>query len=96
MGFGCKLVVDKVGGEKVDYIMIDKELLDLMICPLTGDKLRLEGDKLINEKWGVKYPICNGIPIMLLERAELPEGVNSIEELKAKTKAEKESLKVEG
>ena len=67
--------------------MINKDLLDLMICPLTGGKLREEGDKLVSEKWGVKYPIRNGIPIMLVERAELPEGVDSIEELKAKIEA---------
>ena len=67
--------------------MINKDLLDLMICPLTGDKLREEGDKLVSVKWGVKYPTRSGIPIMLVEQAELPEGVNSIEELKAKIEA---------
>lgn len=67
--------------------MINKDLLDLMICPLTGDKLRQEEDKLVSEKWGVKYPIRNGIPIMLVEQAELPDGANSIEELKAKIEA---------
>lgn len=67
--------------------MINKDLLDLMICPLTGDKLRQEEDKLVSEKWGVKYPIRNGIPIMLVKQAELPDGANSIEELKAKIEA---------
>lgn len=69
--------------------MIDKELLDLMICPLTGDKFRQEGDKLVGEKWGVKYPVRNGIPVMLPEEAELPEEFNSIDELKAKVQAAK-------
>lgn len=68
--------------------MIDKELLDLMVCPLTGDKLRLEQNMLVGEKWGVKYPIRNGIPVMLVEQAQLPEGVNSIDELKARIQAE--------
>ena len=68
--------------------MIDKELLDLMICPLTGDKLRLEGDKLINEKWGLKYPIRDGIPVMLIDQVELPPGVDSIEQLKKKIQAD--------
>jgi len=67
--------------------MIDKELLDMMVCPLTHDKLRLEGDKLVNVKWGLKYPIRDGIPIMLIEQAELPESVESLEELKAKIEA---------
>ena len=69
--------------------MIDKELLDLMACPLTGDKLRQKGDKLVGEEWGVKYPIRNGIPVMLPEEAELPEEFNSIDELKAKAEAAK-------
>ena len=73
--------------------MNDKELLDLMICPLTGDKLRLEGDDLVNEKWGLKYPIRNGIPVMLLGQVQLPQGVNGIEELKAMIKAEREKVK---
>ena len=73
--------------------MNDKELLDLMICPLTGDKLRLEGDNLVNEKWGLKYPIRNGIPVMLLDQVQLPQGVNGIEELKAMIKAEREKVK---
>ncbi len=69
--------------------MIDKELLDIIICPLTGDKLRLEGNKLINEKWGLKYLIRKGIPIMLIDQAELPEGVASVEELKKKIEAKR-------
>ncbi|MHC4149989.1 MAG: Trm112 family protein [Planctomycetota bacterium] len=69
--------------------MIDKELLDLMICPLTGDKLRQKGDKLVGEEWGVKYPVRNGIPVMLPEEAELPGEFNSIDELKAKAEAAK-------
>ena len=64
--------------------MIDKELLDILICPVTGDKLRLEDDKLVNVKWGLKYPIRDGIPVMLADQAELPEGFNSLEELKAR------------
>ena len=71
--------------------MIDKELLDLMACPLTGDKLRQEGGKLVGEEWGVKYPIRNGIPVMLIDQAELPEGVDSIELLKAMERQKREN-----
>ena len=67
--------------------MIDKESLDIMVCPLSGDRLRLEGDKLVNVKWGLAYPIRNGIPVMLVDEAELPEGAASLEELKAKIAA---------
>jgi len=70
--------------------MIDKELLDILVCPLTHDPLRLEGDKLVNTKWGLKYPIENDIPVLLIERAELPEGVDSLEQLQARIDAEKQ------
>ena len=62
----------------------------MMVCPLTHDKLREEGDKLINVKWGVKYPIRNGIPVMLIEEAQLPDGM-TIDEIKAKIATEKQS-----
>jgi len=62
--------------------MIDEKLLEILVCPLTRDKLRLEGDKLVNTKWPIKYPIRNGIPVMLIEEAELPEGM-TIEQIQA-------------
>ena len=68
--------------------MIDNDLLEILICPLTNDPLRLEGDKLVNEKWGVKYPIRYGIPVLLIDQAELPEGIGSIGELKDKIASE--------
>jgi uncharacterized protein YbaR (Trm112 family) len=68
--------------------MIDEKLLEILVCPLTRDKLRLEGDLLVNVKWPIKYPIRDGIPIMLVEEAQLPEGM-SIEQLKAEIAAGK-------
>ncbi|KEO73631.1 methyltransferase domain-containing protein [Anditalea andensis] len=37
---------------------------DILICPKTGEKLNLEGSKLIS-KSGITYPIVNGIPILI-------------------------------
>jgi len=70
--------------------MIDPGLLKIMVCPLTHDPLKLEGDKLVNVKWHIKYPIRDGIPIMLIDQAELPEGVADLDQLKAKIAAEKQ------
>jgi len=67
--------------------MIDSDLLDIMACPVTGDKLQQQGDWLVNTKWGLRYPVRNGIPIMLPEQAQLPQGIASIKELKAKIAA---------
>lgn len=61
---------------------IDPDLLQILRCPLTKSRLRLEGDFLIAETGGLRYPIRDGIPVMLMEEATLPEGVTSLEELK--------------
>ena len=63
---------------------IDPKVLDLLVCPLTRSKLRLEGDNLVAEKGGLKYPIRDGIPILLIEEAILPEGIQSLDEFKEK------------
>ncbi len=52
--------------------MIDQELLDILACPLDKKPVRLEGDRLICTECGRRYPIRDGIPVMLVEEAELP------------------------
>ncbi len=63
--------------------MLNKDLLDIIACPLSGEPLEQQGDWLVNAKWDIKYPIREGIPIMLIDQAQLPEGV-TLEELKKK------------
>ncbi len=63
---------------------IDPQLLEILRCPLTRSKLRLEGDFLVAEVGGLSYPVRDGFPVMLIEEAKLPEGVQSLDELKAK------------
>jgi len=55
--------------------MIDKELLDILACPACkGDIVYdQENEKLICQKCGRRYPIRDGIPVMLIDEAELPE-----------------------
>jgi uncharacterized protein YbaR (Trm112 family) len=52
--------------------MIDKELLDILACPLCKTDVRLEDDRIVCTKCGRRYPIKDDIPIMLIEEAELP------------------------
>lgn len=59
---------------KGENTMIDKELLDILACPLCKKDVRLEGDKIVCTACGRRYPIKDGIPIMLIDEAELPEG----------------------
>ncbi len=53
--------------------MIDKELLDILACPLCKTEVRLEDNRLICSSCGRRYPIRDGIPIMLIEECEPPE-----------------------
>jgi uncharacterized protein YbaR (Trm112 family) len=64
--------------------MLDAELLEILVCPLTRSRLRLEGDFLVGEVGGLRYPIRDGIPVLLIDQAELPAGISSLEEFRRK------------
>ena len=50
--------------------MIDKELLDILACPACKTPVRLEGERLVCAQCGRRYPIRDGIPVMLIDEAE--------------------------
>jgi len=50
--------------------MIDKELLEILACPACKGDVELQGDKIVCKKCKKKYPIKNGIPVMLIDEAE--------------------------
>ena len=52
--------------------MIDKELLAILACPLCKAEVREEGDRLVCTSCGRRYPVRDGIPVMLVEEAEPP------------------------
>ena len=54
--------------------MIDKELLEILACPACKAPVRQEGDRLLCTApgCGLRYPIRDGIPVMLVEEAEKP------------------------
>ena len=49
--------------------MIDKKLLDILVCPKTHSPLIQRGDELISVEAKLAYPIRDGIPIMLINEA---------------------------
>lgn len=53
--------------------LISDELLAILACPADKTPVRLEGDRLVCDSCGRRYRIEDGIPIMLLDEAELPE-----------------------
>jgi uncharacterized protein YbaR (Trm112 family) len=61
---------------------IDPSLLEIIRCPLTRSKLRVEGEFLVAEVGGLRYPIRDGIPVLLSDEAKLPAGIASMEEFR--------------
>ena len=52
--------------------MIDKALLEILACPACKQDVRLEGERLVcvNPACGLRFPIKDGIPVMLIEEAQ--------------------------
>lgn len=61
---------------------INPQVLNILRCPLTRSKLHLNGEFLVAEVGGLRYPIRDGIPVLLVEEAQLPAGVASLADLK--------------
>ena len=53
---------------------ISPELLEILVCPKSHGALEQRGNWLYCEKSQLRYPIRDGIPIMLIDEAEpIPE-----------------------
>jgi uncharacterized protein YbaR (Trm112 family) len=50
--------------------MLDKKILDFIVCPQCKRDLKLEGEFLICQNCKLKYPIKDDIPILLIEEAQ--------------------------
>jgi uncharacterized protein len=55
---------------------VDKELLEILVCPsCRGEvELRADGERelIVCLKCGLRYPVRDGIPVMLVEETEGP------------------------
>lgn len=51
---------------------VDKDLLEILACPVDKEPVREEGDRLVCTRCGRRYPVRDGIPVMLVDEAELP------------------------
>lgn len=49
---------------------MDEELLKILACPACKADVELKGNRIVCTKCGRRYPIRDGIPIMLIEEAE--------------------------
>jgi len=51
---------------------MDKKLLEILACPACKGEVRLSGDRIVCSSCGRRYPLRNGIPVMLVDEAEMP------------------------
>ena len=72
---------------------VDESLLEMLRCPMTLSRLRPEGDELVAEVGGLRYPVRDGIPQMLVEEARLPEGVESLDALKKRLRDQGQTVR---
>jgi hypothetical protein len=52
--------------------MVSAELLKILACPVDKAPVELVGDRLVCTRCGRRYPIRDGIPVMLADEAEPP------------------------
>ena len=60
---------------KLELKMIDTKLLEILACPACRGDLEYDtrNEKLLCTGCGLKYPVKDGIPVMLVDEAEKPE-----------------------
>ncbi len=71
----------------------DERMLEMLRCPMTLSRLRREDDELVAEVGGLRYPLKEGIPQMLVDEARLPEGVSTLDELKKQLRADGQTVR---
>ncbi len=49
---------------------MDKELLEILACPECKSEVELKEGRIVCKGCGRKYPIKDGIPVMLVEESE--------------------------
>ena len=52
--------------------MIDEKLLEILACPACKTEVKLQDERLVCVQCGRRYPIREGIPVMLVDEAEPP------------------------
>lgn len=52
-------------------VKADGKLLELLVCPVTGNPLEYDAEKqeLISKSAGLAFPIVEGVPVMLPDEA---------------------------
>ncbi len=53
--------------------MIDEKLMEILACPACKGPVKLQEERIVCQECGLRYPIRDGIPIMLVDEAERAE-----------------------
>ena len=55
----------------IDKILLDKDLIKILVCPITKSKLIYDetNNELISNEAGLVFPIINGVPILIIDEA---------------------------
>jgi uncharacterized protein YbaR (Trm112 family) len=69
--------------------MISEELLAILRCPMDPSRTRLtqEADHLVCQRCRLQFRIKDGIPVLVVEEAELPPGCPSLDQLPCQKEA---------
>ena len=51
---------------------MDNEILKIMACPACKSEVEMKDGKIVCVSCGRRYPIKDGIPVMLVDEAEMP------------------------
>jgi uncharacterized protein YbaR (Trm112 family) len=65
---------------------VNPDLMKILCCPNCRSELTEENNFILCSGCKLKYEIKNDIPILLIEKAILPPGVNNLSELKSSEK----------
>jgi len=57
--------------------MLEKRFLDILACPACKSEVEFRHQKIVCKRCGRRYPVKEGIPVMLIEEAEDGEGENT-------------------
>lgn len=54
--------------------MLEAEFLKRLACPACKKPLDQDGDRLVCNQCRRRFPVRDGVPVLLLDEAETPEG----------------------
>jgi len=53
--------------------MIDKDLLRILACPACKGDVEEKDNRIVCKKCGKKYPIKDGVPVMIIDEADVED-----------------------